>query len=262
MSRGVYLLMAMALLVPHPAAAQMQPHQAEYVLRLGTAANGPRIGTAVQDITLDCHGWHIKRDISTEIAITSAWKISLASRLDGEEPRDGAGFHYRLVQMQNGQERVTTGKVERRDGKLRAEIVSPDGPKRFVLPATTLMPVTAIGHLVQRLEAKAAAFPALIFDAELLGDVFLVDVTDLDADALRALPPAQKPVTVPAERSWPVFMAFTRGREQDQNPLFSVKANIYENGVLDRLTVDTGLIKVSADLQKLQMHEVPACSGS
>ena len=261
MSRGVYLLMAMALLVPHPAAAQMQPHQAEYVLRLGTAANGPRIGTAVQDITLDCHGWHIKRDISTEIAITSAWKISLASRLDGEEPRDGAGFHYRLVQMQNGQERVTTGKVERRDGKLRAEIVSPDGPKRFVLPATTLMPVTAIGHLVQRLEAKAAAFPALIFDAELLGDVFLVDVTDLDADALRA-PPAQKPVTVPAERSWPVFMAFTRGREQDQNPLFSVKANIYENGVLDRLTVDTGLIKVSADLQKLQMHEVPACSGS
>lgn len=259
MSRGVCLLMALALLTPHLAAAQMQPHRAEYVLRLGTAANGPRIGTAVQDITLDCQGWHIKRDISTEIAITSTWKISLASRLDGEEPRDGTGFHYRLVQIQNGQERVTTGKVDGGGGKFRAEISPPDGPKHFVLPATTLMPITAIGHLVQRLEAKATAFPALIFDAELLGDVFLVDVTELDADTLRPAPPAQKPVTVPAKRSWPVSMAFTRGREQDQNPLFSVKADIYENGVLDRLTVDTGLLKVSADLHKLQMHKTPAC---
>lgn len=262
MSRGVCLLMALALLAPRLAAAQMQPHRAEYVLRLGTAANGPRIGTAVQDITLDCHGWHIKRDISTEIAITSTWKISVASRLDGEEPRDGTGFQYRLVQIQNGQERVTTGKVDRSNGKLRAEIVSPDGPKGFVLPATTLMPVAAIGHLVDRLEANATAFPALIFDAEILGDVFLVDVNELDRDALGAAPAAKKPVTVPAERSWPVSMAFTRGREQDQGPLFSVKADIYENGVLDRLTVDTGLLKVSADLQKLQMHKVPACSGS
>lgn len=262
MSRGVCLLMALALLVPQEAAAQLQPHRAEYVLRLGTAANGPRIGTAVQDITLDCSGWHIRRNISTEIALTSTWKLSLASKLDGKEPRDGTSFRYRLVQIQNDDQRTTTGKVERADGKLRLEITAPNGPTHLVLPAATLMPVAAIGHLVDRLRAKATAFPALMFDAEIFGDAFLVDVTELDPDALRPEPPAQKPVAVPAEHSWPVFMAFTRGREQDQRPLFSVSANVYQNGVLDRLTVDTGLVKVSADLQKLQMHQAPACSSS
>lgn len=262
MSRGVcFFVWVAALLAPHWEAAQLQPYRADYVLRLGTAVNAPRIGSAIQDITLDCTGWHIKRDVAAEIALTSSWKLSIASKLDGEEARNGSGFHYRIVQTQNGNEQTTKGKVERANGQFRAEIASPNGPARLVLPLPTLMPVAAIGHLVDRLRAKATAFPALMFDAEIFGDAFLVDVTELDPGALRANPPAQKPVVASAERSWPVFMTFTRGREQDQRPLFSVSANIYENGVLDRLTVDTGLIKVSADLQKLQMHQAPACSS-
>ena len=35
-------------------------------------------------------------------------------------------------------------------------------------------------------------------------------------------------------------MTFTRGRQQDTRPLFSVGALVFDNGVLDRLTVDTG----------------------
>lgn len=262
MSRGVCLLVATALMAPHWAWAQMQPHRAEYVLRLGTAANAPRIGTAIQDITLDCAGWHIKRDVSTEIALTSSWKISVASKLDGEEPRNGNGFRYRIVQIQNGGQRDTKGKIERTKGELRADIISPSGPLHFVLPPPTMMPVAAIGHLVDRLRANAAAFPALMFDAEIFGDAFLVDVSELDPGTLRPELPVDKPVAVPASRSWPVFMTFTRGREQDQKPLFSVSASVYENGVLDRLTVDTGLLKVGADLQKLQMHKTPTCPNS
>ena len=41
---------------------QVQPHRAEYTLRLGAAANAPRIGTAVHDLSQDCAGWHLKRD--------------------------------------------------------------------------------------------------------------------------------------------------------------------------------------------------------
>jgi hypothetical protein len=255
-------LLLPAFLVPHLAWAQMQPHRAEYALRLGTAANAPRIGTAIQDITLDCTGWHIKRDISAEISLTSSWKISVASKLDGEEPRGGTGFQYRTVQIQNGAEQETRGKIRRGDGEFHADIVSPAGPNEFTLPSQTLMPVAAIGHLVDRLRAKAASFPALMFDAEVVGDAFLVDVRELDPDKLRHAPPADKPVKVPAERSWPVLMTFTRGRQQDQNPLFSVSAEIFDSGVLDRLTVDTGPFKLAADLQSLEMHKAPTCPGS
>src|SRR5437899_4521932 len=256
MSRGLCCFVATALLAPHLAWAQMQPHRAEYSLRLGTAANAPRIGVAVQDITLDCAGWHIKRDVSSEIAFTPSLKVNLASRLDGEEERNGNAFRYHSVQVQNGAERDTHGKVRRIDGETHLEIVSPDGPRHVVLPPPTLMPVAAVSHLIDSLRAaRAASFPALMFGAEATGDAFLVDVKELDPDALQAAPPAVKPVVVPATRSWAVLMIFKRAREEDQKPLLSVRARLFNSGILDRLTVDAGVVTVMADLQTLEMHE-------
>ena len=57
-------------------------------------------------------------------------------------------------------------------------------------------------------------------------------------------------------------MTFTRGRQQDTRPLFRVAALVFDNGVLDRLTVDTGLVTVTADLQALQMRPPPSCPRS
>jgi hypothetical protein len=263
MRRLVGILLAGAVLVPGVAAAQVQPHRAEYALRLGVAANAPRIGTAVHDLSLDCSGWHLKRDIKTEIALTASWKMSLASKLDGQEPKSGNAFRYSTVQVQNGSEREFRGRVQRQAGELRAEIVQPGAPpNQFVLPPPTLMPVAAIDHLIERLRANAAAFPALMFDAEVMGDAFLIDVTEQQKSQLRAANPADKPETAPKGKSWPVFMTFTRGRQQDTRPLFSVAGLVFDNGVLDRLTIDTGLVTVTADLQSLEMRPVPSCPRS
>ena len=258
----VRLACAAALLLPQAAVAQVLPHRAEYALRLGAAANAPKIGTAVQDLTLDCAGWHLKRDITTEIAVTASWKINVASKLYGQEARGGGAFRFRTLQTQNGAERETRGRVQRTGGETRAEIVSPSGPEQFVLPPPTLMPVAAMDHMIERLRAGAATFPALTFDAEVISDAFLVDVTELKSGTIRGARPADRPVAMPTGRSWPVFMTFTRGRKQDQRPLFSVNALLFEAGVLDRLTVDTGLVTVTADLQSLHMHKPPVCPRS
>jgi hypothetical protein len=240
----------------------MQPHHAVYGLRLGAAVNAPRIGTAVQDLALDCGGWHLKRDITTEIALTSSWKINVASRLDAEESLGGHALHYRTVQVQNGVERETRGRVQHTETGTRAEIVSPAGPSQLVLPLPTLLPVSAIGHMIDRLQAHAAAFPAITFDAEVISDAFLVDVTELNDGDIRPPPPSERPVALPEVKAWPVFMTFTPARKQDQKPLFSVKLVVFANGVLDRLTIDTGLVQVSADLQELKMGTVPVCPRS
>jgi hypothetical protein len=268
MPRAVRFVLAAALLCPFGAVApaawgQVQPHRAEYALRLGVAANAPRIGTAVHDLSQDCAGWHLKRDIKTEIALTTSWKMSLASKMDGEEQRNGAGFRYSTVQTQNGSQREIKGRVQRKAGEIRAEIVlAGSPPNQFVLPQRTLMPVAAIDHLIQQLQANAASFPALMFDGEVIGDAFLIDVTEQDRTQLRAARPADQPVAMPAGKSWPVFMTFTRGREQDQRPLFTVSALIFDNGVLDRLTIETGLLSVTADLQALEMRPAPVCPKS
>ena len=243
------------------AAGEILPHRAEYVLRLGPAANAPRIGTAVHDLTQDCAGWHLKRDIRTEIALTASWKMSLASKLDSEETRNA--FRYGVVQTQNGNPREIKGRVQRQGGELRAEVLyAGSAPNLFALPPPTLLPTAAIAHLVDRLNAGAASFPAMMFDAEVIGDAFLIEVTEQDKTAVRSARPADKPVALPKGKSWPVFMNFTRGRQQDQKPLFSVSALVFDNGVLDRLTVETGLLSVTADLASLEMHKVPVCPRS
>jgi hypothetical protein len=260
MFRPVCLLLLALLAGASPAFGQMQPHRAEYTLRLGAAANAPRIGTAVQDLSQDCAGWHLKRDITTEIALTAAWKMSLSSKFDAQEARSGNALRYRTVQVQNGNTREFKGRVQKAGNELRAEVAYPEGPpSQFTIPVTTLMPVAAIDHLIERLRAKAAAFPALMFDGEVINDVFLIDVTELDDGRLRGARPADKPVALPKGKSWPVFMTFTRGRQQTQRPLFSVTAQVFENGVLDRLTVETGLVTVTADLQSLEMRPAPNC---
>ncbi len=261
MRQLVCFLAAVAALVPTAAGAQMLPHRAEYTLRLGVAADAPRIGKAVQDLTQDCAGWHLKRDISTEIAITQSWRLNLLSKLDGLERRDGGDFRFRTVQSQNGAEQEMRGRVRRTDKEVRADIDYPSGPQQLVLPPPTLMPVAAINNVIERLRHGAASFPSMTFDGELIGDAFLVDVDQLDPGVLRGPRPGEQPVAVPG-RSWPVFMSFTRGRDQQQRPLFTLKTELHDSGVLDRLTVDTGLVTVTADLTALEMRKPPACPRS
>jgi len=252
---GLALLTAICPIV---AGAQVQPHRAEYVLRLGVAANAARIGTAINDLSQDCSGWRLKRDIKSDIALTTSWRISLSSKFDAEESR--SALRYSTVQIQNGSQRDMKGRVQRRSGEMRAEIHPGEGPpQQFILPPPTMLPVAALDYLIDRLRAKAASFPALMFDGEVISDAFLVDVTEQDRASLRAGRPADRPVSVPAGQSWPTFLSFTRGRQQDQRPLFTVQALVYDNGVVDRLTVETGLVSVTADLKSLEMRPVPVC---
>src|SRR4029079_15701570 len=135
--------------------------------------------------------------------------MSLASKLDGQEPKSGNGFRYSIVQVQNGREREFKGRVQRQAGELRAEIVQPGAPpNQFVLPPPTLMPVAAIDHMIERLQANAANFPALMFDAEVMGAAFLIEATEQPRNQLRAGRSFDKPVTAPTGKSWPVFMTF------------------------------------------------------
>src|SRR6478752_1787813 len=168
----MYLLPAGALLFSQSVSAQMQPHLAEYVLRLGTAINAPRVGTATQDLTLDCTEWHLKRDVKGEVPISATWKFDVASTLVSDEGRSGDELHYRSRQVQNGAAREVNGTVRRSDGELRAESQSPDGAAHVLLPTVTRMPVASISHVIDRLRAGMVSFSMLSFDAQGSGEAF------------------------------------------------------------------------------------------
>jgi hypothetical protein len=255
------LAAAAALLTASPAGAQMQPHRAEYTLRLGTALNATRIGTIVQDIERTCDGWRIRRELVVDASLTPSFKVSFTSRLAGDEPR-GKGFTWHAVQVLNGAEREVRGTVEKKDGAWQVDRTTPDDPQPSVLPSLIHMPVAAVDWLLRRLAAASESFPLLVFVPEAEGGAFLLDVKRAAAGAADTTPPSQRRVEVPAKQSWPFSMAVTRAGRTDAKPIVTLRGRLHDSGVMDGLVADAGVITVAAHLRDLQMREAPACPAS
>ena len=252
---------AATLLTAGPAGAQMQPHRAEYTLRLGTALNATRIGTIVQDIARECDGWRIRRELSVDASLTPSFKVSFTSRLEGEEPR-GKDFSWRAVQALNGAEREIRGTAEKEAGTWRVDRTTPDGPQQSTLPSFTLMPVTAVDYLVRRLARGSESFPLLLFVAEADGGAFRLDVKRAATGAADTTPPSQRRVEVPGTQSWPFSMAVTRAGQPDAKPIVTLRGRLFDSGIMDGVIADAGVITVAAHLRDLQMREAPTCPGS
>ena len=147
--------------------------------------------------------------------------------------------------------------MQRQGDGLNAEIDAPSGVSHLALPAPTFMPVSWVRHLIAKLSDHSAPFAGFLFDAEGTRDAFKVDVKRADRE-LRRRPPADKPIAIDGEW-WPVSLSFAK-RETPDKRLFTLTAQLYETGVVDRLTIDAGVAVVAADLRSLRMHEIPACA--
>lgn len=253
---------ALALLVPSLATAQkqpgrLQPHRAEYTLRLGTSLNATRIGTIVQDIALTCDGWRLRRELSLDASLTPSFRVTFTSRLEGEA--QFGGFAWRGLQVMNGAERAMQGTAERKDGGWRVDRTTPDGPEKLELPSFTHMPVGAVDWLLRRLAQGGEGFPLLLFVPEAEGGAFLLDVKRAAAGAADATPPSQRRVEVPATQSWPFQLAVTRTGQRNGKAILTLRGRLFDSGVMDGLVVDAGVVTVAAHLRDLNMHATPAC---
>ncbi len=124
--------------------------------------------------------------------------MSVASKLDAEEPRSGNGLRYSAVQIQNGSERESKGKVQREGGELRAEIVQPGSPPNlFVLPPPTLMPWPPSTTWSSGCRPGPRPSRPSCSMPRSWGDVFLIDVAEQEAAQVRAARRPDKPVTMP-----------------------------------------------------------------
>lgn len=258
-------LAAATLSMASPAGAQMQPHRAEYTLRLGTALNATRVGTIVQDVEFTCDGWRVRRELSVDASLTPSFKVSFTSRLEGDEPR-GKPFTWHAVQIVNGTDREMRGMAERKAGAWQVDRTMPDGPQATVLPSFTHMPVAAVDWLLRRLAAGSESFPLLAFVPEAEGGAFLLDVRRTATGAADTPPPSQRRVAVPAKQSWPFSLAVTRaggtdGKPADGKPIVTFRGRLFDSGVMDGLVADAGVITVAAHLRDLQMREAPECAS-
>jgi hypothetical protein len=240
-------------------AADLLPHEGKYVVRLGTSASAPEVGTARQLLGLDCRVWRLERDVMTDIALTGGLRLTSGSELRGVEPRDGTAFDYELRRTYNDRGSSITGRISVGKNSSRANLVFPSRPVILELPSDLVLPVAAFAKVIDALKSGATSFSFLVYDPELTSGALRVEGGVVPADSLRPMP--ADPVGLPEGAAWPIELAFTRP-EGNTRPLFSVLALLHEGGILDRLTINTGLIAASADLVSLSLLPRPTCPTS
>jgi hypothetical protein len=240
-------------------AADLLPHEGKYVVRLGTSASAPEVGTARQLLGLDCRVWRLERDVMTDIALTGGLRLTSGSELRGVEPREGAAFDYELRRTYNDRVSTITGRISVGKDSSRANLVFPSRPVILELPSDLVLPVSAFAKVIDTLKSGATSFSFLVYDPELTSGALRVEGGVVPADSLRPMP--ADPVRLPEGPAWPIELAFTRP-EGNTRPLFSVLALLHEGGILDRLTINTGLIAASADLVGLSLLPRPTCPTS
>lgn len=258
--RLVACLILLALPGAPTLAADLAPHRAEYVIRLGTAINGVQIGTARQRLTFDCRYWRIERDVGFAFVLTSMLRYATESRLRGEETVGGSAFTYQLERRINDHPEHLTGKATSSRVGGTAEIRLPARTIDFAMPGGTALPVAAIAAAIDRLKAGQTAFSFTIFDPEVTSDVMTVDAGIASPELLRPPRPAS-PAGELNTQAWPVTIAFTRTRFGGR-PLFTLSMLLYDTGVMDRISVSAGLVTAGADLVSLAMEPRPDCPTS
>lgn len=256
--RRLACLISAALLVASSAhAADLAPHRAEYVIRLGTAVNGAQIGTARQRLRFDCRHWRIERDVGFAFSLTAMLKYSTESRLRGEQTPSGSAFAYELERRVNDYPERITGKATSSAVGGTAEIKLPARTIDFAMPGDTALPVAAIAKAIDLLKTGQTAFSFTLFDPEATSDVMTVDGGIASPELLRP-PRADSPAAEVNTQAWPVTLAFTRTRFGGR-PLFTISMLLYDTGVMDRISVSAGLVTAGADLVTLVMEPRPDC---
>ena len=251
-------LVSLPLLCGSPAgAADLAPHRAEYVIRLGTAINGAQIGTARQRLSFDCRHWRIERDVGFAFVLTVMLRYSTESRLRGEQTPSGSAFVYDLERRINEYPERIKGKATSSAVGGTAEIKLPARSIDIAMPGGTALPIAAIGEAIDRLKAGQTAFSFTVFDPEVTSDVLTVDGGIASPEMLRP-PRVDSPAGEINTQAWPITLAFTRTRFGGR-PIFTLSMLLYDTGVMDRINVSAGLVTAGADLVSLVMEPRPDC---
>lgn len=258
--RLLSVLLAALVLTWRPAEAQLVPHEATYRITLGSDPKAPEVGRAFQRIVQGCQRWQFDRDIEVSVALTRTLRYDISSSLRGEEARDGSAFDYRLTRDVNGRRSEQRGRVALLPQGGRAELITPGGPALVTLPEDTRAPVAALRFLLNQLAKGTGRYTLPTWDAEATGDVMMVTVSPFPEASITPAIPAGLPPEADAllrGTHWPIHLSFSRA--EGGSPLFVTDAVLHESGILSRMAVSAGLLRLGVTLTELKPLSKPRC---
>jgi hypothetical protein len=244
-------------------AAQLVPHRAVYELTGKSAGgfgrSGSLRGLLTYELMEDCDGWSVNQKAGLDVSAAEGEGHRFEWSQATWEAKDGTSYRYFIKDNQDG----STGT------QRRGELVFPQpgapGTLTTELPARgetkippALLPIQHTLELLERADAGETIFVAQIFDAT-------VDEKPVEISATfgpsQARPDTQAKEFAPL-KNVPlrhIDFAFYVQNLPDGTPDFEQSIELFDNGVVSRVSFEFGGLPVRGTLRRLEMLEPQTC---
>jgi EipB-like len=274
-SAAACALVATALLgVDSRPAAALSPefasHRAIYELKLARSKGNS---------TIDAHG-RILYDFSGNVCEGYVLQFRQVSELDNGEGKtalsdlrsttweDGAAksFVFKSENYLNQQPVDTVdGRAERNQEKVAVTLVKP-GDKTFDLEAATAFPTDHMRRIIAAARAEKTILEAPVYDGSDRGEKVYDTLTVIG----RAIAPDERApsdatagqLALAGMKRWPVTVSyFDRSKRGggEQTPIYSIKFEMYENGISRALVLDYNDFAIAGELTSLEIRDTKPC---
>ncbi len=257
--RRISAVLAAALLgiAAQPAAAwQIAPHQGSYRVELASTRTGSQVAGVAGEMRFRwadaCDGWAIEQNYRLDFTYAQGNEAVMSTGYATWESRDGRRFTFSTRNMTGDhvdEELRGSAEMTAAGGPGTATYRLPE-PQDMALPQGSFFPTAHTEAILTRAEAGEHLFHALLFDgtrAEGLTELNAVIGARLDAPD-----PATVSSPLLARPSWRVRLAFFTLPEVTAAPEYEMSVRLYDNGVVDDMTIDYGTFAVRVRLDHIE----------
>jgi hypothetical protein len=251
-------------------AAELAPHRAVYELKLAqTRGNSPAAaarGRILYDFSGNvCDGYALHFRQVSELD-NGEGKVTL-SDLRSTTWEDGAAKKF-IFKSQNYLNETlldsVDGEAEREPDKVAVTLTQP-AAKKFDLGAAMVFPTDHMRRIIEAAREDKNILELPVYDGSEKGEKVYNTLTVIGP----AIAPNERAPTdaaagepaLAALKRWPVTVSYfdKTARDDDQAPVYSIRFEVYENGVSRALMLDYNDFAISGELTSLELRNSAPC---
>ncbi len=251
------------------AVGELASHRAVYELGLAKTHGKSAVASARGRILYDfsgsaCEGYKLGFRQVLEVD-NGEGKITL-SDLRSETWEDGAAKSYTFKSENYIDERLvetTDGRAERGKDAITVTLTKPSATK-VDLDAATVFPTEHVRRIIEAARAGKSILQFPVYDGSDTGQKVYNTLTVI-GHAIAPGAPADEGVAgqeaLAKLARWPVTVSYFEksAKPGEQEPVYSLSYEVYENGISRALLLDYSDFAISGDLKSLEVRDSKAC---
>ncbi len=244
------------------AAAELLPHRALYTLKLGRQRAGSAVaaaeGALAVEVSETCDAWLGTQRLRLTIFRNQGGDAESDNSFTSWESKDGLRYRFRVRNRLNGKiQDDYSGSAELKGpGEGGVARFLPPVDKEFELPRGTMFPTAHLAALIDAAAKGARTFFRTVFDGATTDGPHQINAIISEQNPVRSVALLGEAGNRP---SWNMRWAFFVLSSDSAEPDYELEARVYDNGVVEEVTLDYGDFTVVGTLQKFEELERPDC---